>query len=176
MYLYTLFSEIVTFKTVTDALNYSGNREKVTGIIITDSIAGNDYSPESEWSKFRTLDETFPNIESVEICTDQDMPLYCDVDIDSVEFAIVCQRSLFFCLEYDDKVYEYIDKCSKWLKEFSAPNIRIIGEMAFAGCDNLFNVDFSSVMEILNYAFSYSNNLKWHCYLNIYNLFIEFHS
>jgi hypothetical protein len=45
---FTAFAEDATFETITDALNYSGNRNAVTSIIITGTISGNDYSDESE--------------------------------------------------------------------------------------------------------------------------------
>jgi hypothetical protein len=62
-----LFSIELQIGTITEALSYSGDRDAVTKLTITDSIKGNDYSDDSEWSKFRTLDLTFPNIEEIEI-------------------------------------------------------------------------------------------------------------
>ena len=54
--------EILTLPTITDALNYTGNKDIVKKLVITDSIKGTDYSEGSEWREFRTLDTTFPNI------------------------------------------------------------------------------------------------------------------
>jgi len=38
----------ISFVTITDALNYDGNKEEVTKLIITGTIAGDDYSIGSE--------------------------------------------------------------------------------------------------------------------------------
>ena len=74
-YNFTAFSQAaVEFETITEALNYTGDRDAVKKLIITGTISGNDYSATSEWSKFRTLDTTFPNLEDVEILTSQDIP------------------------------------------------------------------------------------------------------
>ena len=73
-YNFTVLAETVEFNTVTEALNWTGDKATVTKLVITGTISGDDYSASSEWSKFRTLDETFPNIEAVEILTDQDIP------------------------------------------------------------------------------------------------------
>jgi len=54
-----LFAETKTFPTITDALNYDGDREAVTHLIITDSISGENYSIGSEWREIRSLDKTF---------------------------------------------------------------------------------------------------------------------
>jgi hypothetical protein len=45
---YVANSEEATFETITKALNYSGDKEAVTKLVITGEIQGNDYSPESE--------------------------------------------------------------------------------------------------------------------------------
>jgi hypothetical protein len=44
----TVFAEDVTFETITEALNYTGNKNAVTKLIITGTIEGDDYSDESE--------------------------------------------------------------------------------------------------------------------------------
>ena len=77
-YNFTAFAKTLTVETVTEALNYDGDRTTVTKLVVTGQIAcipdSNYISSNSEWSKFRTLDETFPNIEAVKILTDQDIP------------------------------------------------------------------------------------------------------
>jgi hypothetical protein len=129
-------------KTITEALNYSGNSNTVTKLIITDSIVGNDYSAESEWSKFRTLNDFFSNIETVEILTDQDIP-----DSYYPESARVV--GLF----YDSKIYHLPPN---WLKHFSAPNVKKIGKHAFMRCGGLVSVNFPNAIIIADLAFQYS--------------------
>ena len=77
----SIFSNTYSFWSITEALECETiDRNDLTKIIIEGPIAGtNYYSEDSEWSKFRTLDTTFPNIEAVEIWTDQYMP---DIDRD----------------------------------------------------------------------------------------------
>lgn len=139
---FTVFAQTLTVRTITEALNYSGNSNTVTKLIITDSIAGYDYSVGSEWSKFRTLNETFPNIETVEIMTDQDIP-----DSYYPESARVV--GLF----YDSKVYHLPPN---WLKHFSAPNVKKIGKHAFMRCGGLISVNFPNAIIIADLAFQYS--------------------
>ena len=119
-----LAAEEFTFKTITEALNWDGDRDALTKLIITDSIAGNDYSDESEWSKFRTLDETFPNIEEVEIWTGQDIPKAHQM---TDEYGL----SLFnkFYYQWDDTGRPIVDG-SNWLRKFTAPNVKYIGGWA----------------------------------------------
>ena len=148
---FTVFAETLTVGTITEALNYSGNVNTITKLIITDFIAGNDYSVESDWSKFRTLDETFPNIEAMEILTDQDIP----------DFDETNQYSLFCWTEYvpDPWLGHYINHSSKWLKNFSAPNIKNISSRVFAYCENLMNVNFPLAETINEFAFYYCSEL-----------------
>ena len=127
----TALAEDATFETITEALNYNGDRSAVTKLIITGTIAGDDYSDESEWSKFLYLDETFPNLESIEILTEQDIP-------DGNPYA---GNGLFLSL-------------SKWLKNFSAPNIKKIGNYAFYFCTSLELVNFPLVTTIGSYVFT----------------------
>ena len=138
-------TETLTVETVTEALNYSGNRNKVTKLIITGSIAGNDYSVGSEWSKFRTLDKTFPNIEAVEILTDQNIPDFDETNL----------YSLFCWIEYvpDRWLGHSIEHSSKWLKNFSAPNMKSISNRVFAYCENLINVNLPLAETIGEFAF-----------------------
>ena len=44
----TANAEERTFETITEALNYNGNRNAVTKLIITGTIQGNNYSESSE--------------------------------------------------------------------------------------------------------------------------------
>ena len=129
-------NDTVSFNTVTEALNYNGDKATVKKLIITGTISGNDYSKGSEWRKFHTLNETFPNIEEIEILTDQDIP---DLDEDDYD-----PHGLFFWWEIDNGQYDYFPMhYIKWLKKFSAPNIKYIGSYAFRRCQ--FNIsEFSS--------------------------------
>ena len=149
-----IVEETLTVETITEALNYSGNKNNVTKLIITNSIAGNDYSVGSEWSKFRTLDETFPNIEALEILTDQDIPAFDETN----------QYSLFCWSEYvpdplGAPFVNYIHHSSKWLKTFSAPNMKSISSRVFAYCENLINVNFPLAETIGDGAFTYCKKL-----------------
>jgi len=142
----TVFAETLIVRTITEALNYSGNKNRVTKLVITDSIVGNDYSVGSEWREFRTLDETFPNIEAMEILTDQDIP---DGTI---------ERSLFCWSErvpdpFGAPFIHFIHHSAKWLKYFSAPNVRYIGSRTFAHCENLIDVNFPLATTIGEFAF-----------------------
>ena len=148
-YNFTVLAETVEFNTVTEALNWTGDKAAVTKLIITGTISGNDYSESSEWSKFRILNETFPNIEEVEILTDQDIP-----DFDTVNYC-----ALFYWLEYDEFEDDYLPMSSQWLKSFSAPNVKYIGEGAFAFCENLILVDFPLATTIENWGFAFCENL-----------------
>ena len=158
IYNFTAFAETLTVETVTDALNYSGNRATVTKLVITGQITGSDntywngdyLSEESEWGKFFYLNETFPNIEAVEILTDQDIPDYnwnptWDPTRDTIR-----GRGLFY--------YEFNrsnnSKAANWLKSFSAPNVKTIGNKAFMRCENLINVDFPLVTTIGDATFA----------------------
>jgi len=73
--------ETKSFRTITDAYNFADTAElheieAVKKLIITDSIYGstNFFNTETEWRMFRCLDEIFPNIEELELHTDQDIP------------------------------------------------------------------------------------------------------
>ena len=134
-YNFTVLAETVEFNTVTEALNYNGDKATVTKLIITGTIAGNDYSKDSEWSKFCNLDNTFSNIEEVEIFTDQDIP------------------------DYDEKNQSCLFNSVKWLKKFSAPNVKYIGNYAFVGCFYLISVDFPLATTIGNGAFHFCSDL-----------------
>jgi len=133
----------LTVRTITEALNYSGDSNTITKLIITGSIAGNDYSVGSEWSIFRTLNETFPNIEAVEILTDQDIP-------DSYHPN---NGARVIGLFYDSQVFHLPPN---WLKHFSAPNVKKIGKHAFMRCGGLVSVNFPNAIIIADLAFQYS--------------------
>jgi len=69
------------FRTISDAYNFADTAElheieAIKKLIITDSIFGstNFFNTETEWRMFRCLDEIFPNIEELELHTDQDIP------------------------------------------------------------------------------------------------------
>ena len=122
--------------TIPEALNYSGDKNAITKLLVKGEIEGNDYSEGSHWREFRTLDQTFPNIHSVEIWTDQNIP-------DNHLVSDSCALYLFskFLFEWDDNGVP-INYASLWLKHFSAPNVRIVGGAAFIGCKNLLSVNF----------------------------------
>ena len=133
-------SEELVMKTITEALNYTGDRDAVMRLVITDSISGSGYSPDSEWSEFFTLNETFSNLDEVEILTDQDIP--------NAEWVseLECFRGLFYMYKQDNWGYRYYYGAD-WLKRFSAPHIRLsginpdqTGVQAFAYCRNLISV------------------------------------
>ena len=86
-YNFAVFAETMQFSTVRQILANTGNKGIVKKLVITGTISGNDYSDESDWSKFRTLDETFPNIETVKTLTVQDIPDF--------EWDYITERSLF---------------------------------------------------------------------------------
>ena len=49
---FTAFSQAtVSFETITEALNYAGDRDAVKKLIVTGTISGNDYSPTSSATK-----------------------------------------------------------------------------------------------------------------------------
>ena len=132
-YNFTAFSQAtVEFETITEALNYDGDRNAVKKLIITGTISGNDYSEDSEWSKFRMLDETFPNIEEVEILTSQDIP----------DGSYNAYYDNYISLFYNGNVG------SNWLKSFSAPNVKTIGSSAFRYCSNLVSINLPAVQVI----------------------------
>ena len=146
----TVKSATVEFVTITEAYNWASTADSseaaiVKKLVITGQIAGNDYSEESEWSKFRTLNETFPNIEAVKILTDQDI-----LDADTINFA-----SLFYWEEYDDDGIFVGNSGSNWLKSFVAPNVKKIGSWAFRDCKELVSVSFLSATTIERWAFGY---------------------
>jgi hypothetical protein len=138
---FAIFSQILEVETITDALNYTGDKEAVNKLIITGTIAGNDYSENSEWSKFYFLDTTFPNIEEVEILTDQDIP-----DRKSQFYP-----SFFFNSDYNIGAL--------WLKKISAPNVTVVGIGNFVYCYNLVSINFPSVINIKASAFYGCHNL-----------------
>ena len=147
-------NDTVSFNTVTEALNYDGDKATVKKLIITGTISGSsmmsgDYYEDSEWTKFRTLDETFPNIEEVEILTDQDIP----------DFNIQVDCGLFWWKKYKNNEDFGSDMSSKWLKKFSAPNVKYIGERAFYACGNLTSINLPLVKTIKDRAFSGCENL-----------------
>ena len=137
IYNFTVVAETLTVETVTEALAYSGEKATVTKLVVKGKIAGDDYSDSSEWSKFRTLNETFPNIEAVEIWTDQDIP----------------DGSQNGGLFYDG------NDGSHWLKHFSASNVKMIGRFSFCNCENLTTVNFSSATTVGDWAFRRCKNL-----------------
>jgi hypothetical protein len=78
-----LFSYELVRPTITEALTDTTiDRAAVTKLTITDSIKGDDYSPDSEWSLFKELDKYFINLEDVQILTPQNIP-----DADTIHYA-----------------------------------------------------------------------------------------
>jgi len=159
-YNFTVLSETREFNTVTEALNYNGDRDAVIKLVITGTITGTDYSPSSDWSKFRTFNETFPNLEAVEILTNQDIP---DGVLDWFSFTF---KSLFGYIDYSD--FSTDDTVGVvWLKSFSAPNVKKIGNSAFLCCPELASVDFPSATVIGVEAFSFCKNLTTVSFPNV---------
>ena len=154
-----LKAETKTFSTITDAINYSGaDKSFITKLVISDDISGNDYFPDSgsEWGKIRILDEWYPSIEALELLTSQDMPEFIDVVYKENGQTILAQYALFYAEENDTTIYQYVNKSAQWLKSFSAPNIKYIGEMAFAITENLREVHLPKLLETANHAFAFS--------------------
>jgi len=141
---FTVFAQetVKEFETITDAINYSGDKSAVKKLVVEGEISGYDYSDESEWSMFRFLDEVFPNIEEVELLTFQDL-------LDADEFY---KRSLFYWNYYEGAL---------WLKKFSAPNTQYIGSYNFAVCENLEEIFLPEVVETALMSFGYCNSLKY---------------
>ena len=150
---FTMFAETLEVETMTEALNYSGNRDVITKLIIKGEISGNDYSEGSEWSKFRTLDETFPNIEEVEILTSQDIP---NCHWITSEFGLSLFQKTLNKLDDNDR---FIGYPSLWLKHFSAPNVKYIGDGALHNCKNLLSINFPNVERIGIGAFGWCEGL-----------------
>jgi len=65
---------VKTFGTITEALNYDGDRSEIKHLIITDSISGEGYEIGSEWREFRSLNLAYPALSEITIYTDQDIP------------------------------------------------------------------------------------------------------
>ena len=133
----TCFAKDAEFNTISEALNYSGDRAAITKLIITGEIYGDDYSSTSDWSKFLTLDETFTNLSAVEIRTSQDIPNGFSEEM----------RGLFVELEsWDNHIPQ--GRWADWLTSFSAPNVKRIGDFSFPFLGNLSTVNFPSATEI----------------------------
>ena len=149
---YTAFSqETKTFNTVTEALNWTGDKATVKKLIITGQISGNDYSDESEWSKFRKEMSQFFNAEYLEITTNQDIPNGSDYK----NWGCCYVGLLGVSIGYADERMEH----KYWLKNFSAPNTKYIGSYAFAGSPKLTSVDIPLAINIGNFAFEGCKNL-----------------
>jgi hypothetical protein len=149
----TLFGQSeVSFETLTEALeDVFVNRYEVKKLIIMGEIAGNNYvDSSSEWRLIRILDEWFPSLEALELWTDQDIP---DVDVVFQEngYTIKTQIGLFYAQKDGNKSAE-------WIKHFSAPNIKYIGDMAF-GISSIESVYFPSVTEVGDYVFAFCDYL-----------------
>ena len=136
----TVLAGTVEFETITEALDYSGDKSTVTKLVITGNITGSNYSKNSEWSKFINLNETYPALESIEILTSQDIP---DIDI-------VNRFSLFTGFDTD---LQTVSHTTNWLKNFSAPNVKYIGIDAFYNCGSLVSVNFPEATIIAGSAF-----------------------
>ena len=156
---FSVFAETKTFPTITDALNYSGDREAVTHLIITDSIAGSDYGEDSEWKEFRTLNIGYPVLSEITILTAQDIPGYFWMS-DTSGGGLFS----FWDGEYD---YESTDRplgipivySANWLKHFSAPNTKSIPNWGFHSCKNLLSVSFESAEKIIGSPFGLTESL-----------------
>ena len=158
---FTVSAETLEVQTVTDAINYSGDKSIYTKLVIKCDISGENYLPDSgsEWGKIRTLDAIFPNIEALTLLTSQDMPPYADVVYADNGYTIKAQYSLFYADEYDTTIYQYVNKSAQWLREFNAPNITTISEMCFAACENLQDVQLPKLLETGILSFTFCNAL-----------------
>ena len=146
---------VKTFGTITEALNYDGDRSEIKHLIITDSISGSDFSEGSEWREFRTLNLAYPALSEITIHTDQDIPSVQQM----MENGMYNTHTLFFFTSMNEEE-EFVDwLLSPWLKGFYAPNTTKLGGAAFMECKNLLSVDFSSVKTIETYAFAFCQSL-----------------
>jgi len=157
----------MAFETITDALTYIGDVNVVTKLIIMGEISGDNYSDSSEWSLFKDLNLTFPNIESVEIFTNQDIPDW-EPELGRGFFTEICGNGLY-------------PTGSKWIKHFTAQNVKYIGSDAFRECEALATVSLPSV-QVLNHCVFYDckllstaftpniTTIGYHAFRNCYNL------
>jgi len=132
----SLFSQtVVTVNSMQETLSFSGDSSAVKKLIVTGDISGKDFSKDSEWGMFRTLNTIFPNLDTVELYTAQDIP---------------------------DGNYTTGGMFSnvKWLKSFSAAHIKKIGNNTFSYCRNLETIDFPSVTTIGKAAFMFCPALE----------------
>jgi hypothetical protein len=177
---------IVDFRTMTEAMEWASTaklekRALIKKIIFTDSITGEDYSTASEWYWFRYLDGPFPNLDTVEILTDQSPPYwdsgtYADggfftgaawlksFSAPNMKYLNGCTLEWCINLEF---VYmpalEIISigdfACCFKLTSIYAPNVTEIGAYAFSNVVNLVSVDMPLVIKIKNNAFEVCNKL-----------------
>ena len=151
---FSLLSQELEKATITEALtDLSVDRDAVKKLIITGEISGANYSEGSEWRLFRTLDETFPNIEEIELHTKQDIPSSHWI---TNEYG--CGLFNMSINEWDTNGRQ-ITYPSNWLKHFSAPNIKTIGNGVFHSCKNLLSVNFPSAEVIGAAVFCWCENL-----------------
>jgi len=155
---FTVFSQdTVYFEKITQALaDETIDRDAVIKLVITGEIEGTDYSENSHWSKFKNLNETFPNIHSVEILTDQDIPIWTAIEN---EFGQLDAYFLFYWQVFHNPYY-LTEYSSLWLKHFSAPNVKKIPEGTFNGCKNLISVNIKSAIEIGRAVFQLCESLS----------------
>jgi len=162
-----MFSQdVIEFRTITEAYDWASiteleDREEIKKIIFTDSIQGDDYNPEtSEWYWFRYLYELFPNIEEVEVLTDQDIPDHeGGVYIDGGFFTGALWLKYFsapFIKYIGRSAFEHCQK----LEAINMPIVEIIGHKAFYYCISLLKVDFPNVTKIMYGAFMYCRKLE----------------
>ena len=106
---------------------------------------------------FRTLDETFPNIEEIELHTKQDIPNYQQIDVTGTEYADGYIG--LFCKYYIINDNEPLFYPSLWLKKFSAPNVKRVGNVNFYRCENLTEINIPAAEIIGMGAFDYCKKL-----------------
>jgi len=128
---------VKTFGTITEALNYDGDRSEIKHLIITDSISGVGYEIGSEWREFRSLNLAYPALEEVTVYTDQDIP---NSGWDGSNLNGQFMGSSPF-------------GGAHWIKKFNGNNIKRIGTDAFLGCIYLTDISFNSVEVIGNASF-----------------------
>jgi len=121
---------VKTFGTITQALNYDGDRSEIKHLIITDSISGEGYEIGSEWREFRSLNLAYPALSEITIHTDQDIP---DGGWESGN------------MDGSFMGGEPFSGGALWIKKFNGNNIKYVGDDAFASCPNLTHISLNSV-------------------------------
>jgi len=143
---FAVSAETLEVWTVTDAINYSGDKSIYTKLVIKDEIEGTDFCPiSSEWALLFDLDIYFENLEEVEIWTEQDIP-----DYDTANKA-----GLFYRAYYDDEGNLLYNSGANWLKKFVSTRSKYVGSLAFRDCKELLSVRFDAAEATSLHSFGY---------------------